>query len=73
VETQLREKTLWGSQTQDIHYSENKASNKVVTLTYPMQRLYLVPRHVTQRERLPTSLFLKGLQWNSLAKDSSLS
>jgi hypothetical protein len=26
VETQLREKTLWGSQTQDIHYSEDKAS-----------------------------------------------
>jgi hypothetical protein len=24
VETQLREKPLWGSQTQDIHYSEDK-------------------------------------------------
>jgi hypothetical protein len=35
VETQLREKLLRGSQTQDIHYSEYKASYKVVALTYP--------------------------------------
>jgi hypothetical protein len=35
VETQLREKSLGGSQTQDIHYSEDKASYKAVTLTYP--------------------------------------
>jgi hypothetical protein len=35
VETQLREKALWGSQTQDIHYSEDKARYKAVTLTYP--------------------------------------
>jgi hypothetical protein len=35
VETQLREKPLRGNQTQDIHYSENKASNKIVILTYP--------------------------------------
>jgi hypothetical protein len=31
VETQLREKPLRGRQTQDIHYSEDKASYKVVT------------------------------------------
>jgi hypothetical protein len=35
VETQLREKPLRGSQTQDIHYSEDKARYKAVTLTYP--------------------------------------
>jgi hypothetical protein len=35
VETQLREKLLRGSQTQDIHYSKDKASCKVVALTYP--------------------------------------
>jgi hypothetical protein len=35
VETQLKEKTLRGSQTQNIHYSEDKASYKVVELTYP--------------------------------------
>jgi hypothetical protein len=35
VETQLREKPLRGSQTQDIHYSEDKASYKLVALTYP--------------------------------------
>jgi cytochrome oxidase assembly protein ShyY1 len=34
VETQLREKPLRGSQTQDIHYSEDKARYKAVTLTY---------------------------------------
>jgi hypothetical protein len=35
VETQLREKLLRGSQTQDIHYSEDKTRYKVVTLIYP--------------------------------------
>jgi hypothetical protein len=35
VETQLREKPLQSSQTQDIHYSEDKASYKAVALTYP--------------------------------------
>jgi hypothetical protein len=35
VETQLREKPLRGNQTQDIHYSENKSSKRVVTFTYP--------------------------------------
>jgi cytochrome oxidase assembly protein ShyY1 len=34
VETQLREKPLRGNQTQDIHYSEDKARYKTVTLTY---------------------------------------
>jgi hypothetical protein len=33
VETQLREKPLWGYQTQEFHYSEDKASNKTVTFT----------------------------------------
>jgi hypothetical protein len=35
VEIQLREKPLRGSQTQDIHYSEDKARYKALTLTYP--------------------------------------
>jgi len=35
VETQLREKPLRGSQTQDIYYLEDKANYKVVALTYP--------------------------------------
>jgi hypothetical protein len=34
VETQLREKPLWGSQTQDINYLEDKASYKAVALIY---------------------------------------
>jgi hypothetical protein len=37
VETQLREKPSRGSQTQDIHYSEDKASYKAVALTYPYE------------------------------------
>jgi hypothetical protein len=35
VETQLREKSLRRSQTQDIRYSEDKANYKVVAFTYP--------------------------------------
>jgi hypothetical protein len=35
VETQSREKPPRGSQTQDIHYSEDKTSYKIVALTYP--------------------------------------
>jgi hypothetical protein len=35
VETQLKEKSLRGSQTQEFHYSEDKSSNKAVTLSYP--------------------------------------
>jgi hypothetical protein len=34
METQLREKPLQGSQTQEFHYLEDKARNKTVTLTY---------------------------------------
>jgi hypothetical protein len=33
VETQSREKPLRGSQTQEFHYSEDKAKYKIVTLT----------------------------------------
>jgi hypothetical protein len=34
VETQSREKPLRESQTQDFHYSKDKARYKIVTLTY---------------------------------------
>jgi hypothetical protein len=33
VETQLREKSLRDSQTQDIHYSKDKGSYKAIALT----------------------------------------
>jgi len=33
LENQLREKPLWGSQTQEFHYSEDIARYKTVTLT----------------------------------------
>jgi hypothetical protein len=35
VEIQDEKKQLRGSQTQDIHYSEDKTRYKIVTLTYP--------------------------------------
>jgi hypothetical protein len=35
METQLREKPFRDSQTQNIHYSEDKVSYKAVALTYP--------------------------------------
>jgi hypothetical protein len=44
VETQLREKPLQGSQTQDIHYSKDKASYKLTcnpTRTPPNQVSYV--------------------------------
>jgi hypothetical protein len=34
VETQLREKLLRDSQTQDFHYLKDKTSNKALALTY---------------------------------------
>jgi hypothetical protein len=34
VETQSREKPLWGSQTQEFYYSKDKARYKIVTLSY---------------------------------------
>jgi hypothetical protein len=34
VEIQSREKSLRGSQTQEFHYSEDKARYKIVALTY---------------------------------------
>jgi hypothetical protein len=35
VKTKLTQTPLWGSQTQDIHYSKDKTRYKVLTLTYP--------------------------------------
>jgi hypothetical protein len=34
VETLQREKSLWDSQTQDIHYTEDKDNYKTLVLTY---------------------------------------
>jgi hypothetical protein len=61
VETQLREKPLWGSQTQDIHYSENKASYKAIALTYPYA--VIIPGTMTYNttRTLPNQVtYLKG-------------
>jgi len=44
VKTQLREKLLRGNQTQDIHYSEDKASYKLSFISLPCKvvALYMV-------------------------------
>jgi hypothetical protein len=61
VETQLREKSLRGSQTQEFHYSEDKASNKVVTLTYPDATIVPCTRTRNPTWTLPNQVsYLKG-------------
>jgi hypothetical protein len=49
VEIQLREKSLQGSQTQEFHYSEDKASNKAITLTY--SNVAIVPYTLTHNPK----------------------
>jgi hypothetical protein len=66
VETLWREKPLWGSQTQDIHYIENKASYKTLVLTY----LYavVIPLTLTRSPSwtLPNQVsYLKGSSMDS--------
>jgi hypothetical protein len=66
VETQLREKPLRLSQTQDIHYSEDKASYKAVALTHPYA--VVVPSTLTcNPTRTPPSqvTYLKGFLMES--------
>jgi hypothetical protein len=73
VEIQLREKLLRGSQTQDIHYSEDKASYKAVALTYPYA--VVVPWTITcNPTRTPPNQvsYLKGSSIESFTLGSSL-
>ena len=59
VKTLLGEKPLIGSQTQDIHYSEDKARYKAVTLTYtdavvvPCSLTYNPTRMLSNQVHLP--------------------
>jgi hypothetical protein len=53
VETQLREKPLRGSQTQKIHYLEDKACYKAVALTYP----YAMNTNTSQPSHLLEGVF----------------
>jgi len=71
VETQLREKPLRGSQTQDIHYSWDKASYKAVALTYPYA--VVVPWTLTHNPmRMPPNqvTYLKGSSMESFTSPS---
>jgi hypothetical protein len=67
VETQLREKPFRGSQTQDIHYSEDKARYKIVTLTHILDAV-VIPCSLTcnQTQTLPNQVsYLKGSSMES--------
>jgi len=64
--TLWREKPLWGSQTQDIHYTENKASYKTLILTYPYA--VVIPLTLTRSPSwmLPNQVsYLKGSSMDS--------
>jgi len=66
VETQLREKSLRGSRTQAFHYSENKANNKAVTLTYPDATIVPCTLTCTYTRMLPNQVtYLKGSSMDS--------
>jgi len=66
VKTQLREKPLQGSQTQEFHYSEDKASNKIVTLTYPYAAMvsFILTRNPTWMPHNQVT-YLKGSSMDS--------
>jgi hypothetical protein len=72
-ETQLRKKPLRGSKTQDIHYSEDKTSYKVVALTYP--NVVVVPWTLTYNPTwtLPNEVtYLKGSSMESFTLGPTL-
>jgi hypothetical protein len=64
VETQLREKLLQGSQTQEFHYSKDIARYKTVTLT--CTDVVVVPRSLTcnPTRTLPNQVHLPGGVFN---------
>jgi hypothetical protein len=66
VETQSREKSLQGSQTQEFHYSEDEARYKIVTLT--CTDAVVIPCSLTcnQTQTLPNQVsYLKGSSMES--------
>jgi hypothetical protein len=65
VETQLREKLLRGSQTQEFYYSKDKASNKTVTLT---SYAAIISCTLTRNLTPPNQVFyLKGSSMDSFS------
>jgi len=68
MKTQLREKQLQGHQTQEFHYSEDKASNKAVTLTYPDAAIVPCTQTCTYTWTLSNQVsYLKGSSMHSLS------
>jgi len=70
VETQLREKPIRGSQTQEFHYSEDKARYKTVTLTctFPTRFTYLKGSSMELLTLEPASKIDFDLQHSKLEK-----
>jgi hypothetical protein len=68
VETQLREKSLRGNQTQEFHDSKDKASNKVVTLTYSDAEIVPCTLTCTYTRTLHNQVsYLKGSSMDSFS------
>jgi hypothetical protein len=66
MKTLWREKPLQDSQTQDIHYTENKASYKTLVLTYPY--VVVIPLTLTRSPSWTLSnqvSYLKGFLMES--------
>jgi hypothetical protein len=67
VETQSREKPLRGSQTQEFHYSEDKARYKIVTLTCTDAVVVPCSLMCNPTRTLPNQVsYLKGSSMESL-------
>jgi len=68
VKTQLTEKPLRGSQTQEFHYLEDKASNKTVILTYPYAAIVSCTLTRNQMWTPPNQVsYFKGLSMDSFS------
>jgi hypothetical protein len=66
VETQLREKSLRGSQTQEFHYSEDKARYKIVTLTCTDAVVVLCSLTCNPKRTLPNQVHLPEGVFNGI-------
>jgi len=73
VKTQLREKVLRGSQTQEFHYSEDEARYKIVTLTCTDVVVVACSLTCNPTRTLPNQVsYLKGSSMESLPQSQPL-
>jgi len=72
VETQLREKPLRGSQTQEFHYKEDEARYKIVTLTCTDAMVVTCSLMCNPTRTLPNQVsYLKGSSMEFLTIEST--